>query len=368
MRLYQYISAILVLTLCFATSCDDDETPPQAGAAFTVSKTTVEVGEELQFTNASENATAFKWSFGDGTTSKEVAPKKIYSEGGTYLVTLVSTGAGGSSLSTATITVVPDEIYYINDDDLKISRIILDATKAEDDLLGLDGRSGVSLAYDPKTDRIYYSDFESYYESKIWSMKPDGSDAKVIVDGLYNAYQIAVDTEAGKVYWADDSDSEGDYIGHVGRANLDGSDIELLVSKEEASFSGVALDPENNKMYYYDVNNEVLFMSELDGSNEEVLLDDVYGYSLAVDTVHDKLYFENQNSPGLFSANLDGSNVTLVSDTDSRIYGIIIDYKHNKLLWTERDNGTLNRANLDGFNKEILKTGVGNIRGLAIRN
>jgi PKD repeat protein len=372
MKPIQYTSLVLVVILGFVTSCsDDDNTPPQAAATFTASKTTVEVGEEVQFTNSSQNATAFKWSFGDGTTSKEVSPKKMYTQGGSYVVSLVSTGAGGSSISSTTVTVVPDQLYYINYEGLKISRLTLDPTQTVTDIFDLEGRDGVGLAYDAKTDRIYYSDFKSSNESKIWSMKLDGSDAKVVVDGLSNAYQIAIDAQAGKIYWADDVDD--DYIGHIGRANLDGSELEKsLVSKDEVGFKGIALDTENNKMYYYDDDwNEDgtydIYVANLDGTNEEVLIPDVWGYALAIDTVHDKIYFNDQTN-GLFMANLDGTTIVPVAEVESYIYGIVIDYKHNKLLWSERNTDAINRANLDGSEKETLKSGVGSVRGLFLKN
>jgi len=370
MKPFQYISFFLAVTLTFVTSCSDDhDAPPQAAATFAASKTTVEVGEEVQFTNSSQNATAFKWSFGDGTTSKEVSPKKVYTQGGSYVVSLVSTGAGGTSISNVTIIVVPAQLYYINYEDLKISRLTLDPTQTVTDILDLEGRGGVGLAYDAKTDRIYFSDFETNEESKIWSMKLDGSDAKVVVDGLFNAYQIAIDAQAGKIYWADEADY--DDMGHIGRANLDGSQVEKnLVSKEEFASRGIALDPENNKMYYYSddyYSDYAIYVSNLDGTNEEVLIPDAWGYALAVDTVRDKIYFHDQEN-GLFMANLDGTAVVQVAETDSYIYGIIIDYKHNKLLWSERDAGTINRANLDGSEKELLKSGVGSVRGLFLKN
>jgi len=91
--LYRYITFALLVFAAF--SCQDDSTPPQAAASFTADKTTVHIGEDIIFTNSSENATAFKWSFGDGTTSKEISPKKSYTSAGTFVVSLLSTGAGG---------------------------------------------------------------------------------------------------------------------------------------------------------------------------------------------------------------------------------------------------------------------------------
>src|SRR5688572_27592054 len=112
-KLYSYLT--LFLAACIILSCGDDEgTKPQAEAGFTASKTTVKIGEEVQFSNTSENATAFKWSFGDGTISKEVSPKKAYTSSGTFVVSLLSTGAGGSKISNMEIMVLPDpEIYFV---------------------------------------------------------------------------------------------------------------------------------------------------------------------------------------------------------------------------------------------------------------
>jgi len=115
-RIYFYLT--LFLAIAFVISCEDDEAPkPQAAATFTASKTTVKVGEEVQFTNTSENATAFRWSFGDGTTSKEVSPKKLYTSSGSYLVSLVSTGEGGSTISNLTVTVIPDALFNLEAED-----------------------------------------------------------------------------------------------------------------------------------------------------------------------------------------------------------------------------------------------------------
>jgi cyclophilin family peptidyl-prolyl cis-trans isomerase len=45
---------------------------------------------EINFTNNSKNATAYKWDFGDGSASSEVAPKHEYKASGNYLVSLTA--------------------------------------------------------------------------------------------------------------------------------------------------------------------------------------------------------------------------------------------------------------------------------------
>lgn len=66
-----FLMGITLLNAC--KKKEDDPISPKA--AFSVSSLTVVVDQQIQFTNTSENATSFKWSFGDGTTSTEVSPK-----------------------------------------------------------------------------------------------------------------------------------------------------------------------------------------------------------------------------------------------------------------------------------------------------
>jgi PKD repeat protein len=79
---------------------------PDPVAAFTADKTSAEVDEIITFTNQSDNAVSYSWSFGDGTTSTDLNPTHVYTEDGTFTVQLTSTGPGGATNSTtSSITV-----------------------------------------------------------------------------------------------------------------------------------------------------------------------------------------------------------------------------------------------------------------------
>lgn len=70
-------------------------TPPQGCEPHTVT-----------FTNTSENAESYTWNFGDGTTSTDTNPTHIYTQVGTYNVSLIAVNGICSSVSqTQTITV-----------------------------------------------------------------------------------------------------------------------------------------------------------------------------------------------------------------------------------------------------------------------
>ncbi|WP_165824125.1 DUF5050 domain-containing protein [Pseudochryseolinea flava] len=363
-KIFAYLT--LFMTLFIVISCDDDDSKPEAAATFDVSKTTVSIGEEIQFTNTSKNATAFKWSFGDGTTSKEVSPKKSYTSSGTFVVSLLSTGTGGSQIANVSVTVLPDpEIFFTEVNANMIRKFAIGSPTSIGDFLDVTEMAGVGLAYDAANEKVYFSDYAVTGEGKIWRVNLDGTDLEAIVDGLYDPYQIALDVENGKVYWAEDLDA--DEIGHIGRANLDGSDKEYVVSLDGGEFRAIALDTENDKMYYYEVYNEDLYQANLDGTDATPILSGVFGYALAVDMVNDKIYFDEQNDEELKRADLDGSNIETIDDNGSRIYGIAVDAANNKIYWSGRDSGVITTAALDGTHKRDLASGLFSPRGLFLK-
>lgn len=65
-------------------------------AAFTL-PTTAEATVPAALQNTSQNATSYKWSFGDGSTSTAAAPTHTYAKEGTYTVTLRAYGANQDS-------------------------------------------------------------------------------------------------------------------------------------------------------------------------------------------------------------------------------------------------------------------------------
>ncbi|MBK8883815.1 MAG: DUF5050 domain-containing protein [Bacteroidales bacterium] len=354
------------LALVMLISCSKDEAKPKPVAGFTASKTAVLVGETIQFTNTSTDATSYAWSFGDGNTSTQASPSKAFDAAGTFTVSLVATGPGGSNSSSMDITVTAISIYFMDSSDEILGKLDLDANKTVTTVKDLAGMSGVGIAYDNVNNKIFFSDFydADTPDGKIWKMNLDGTSPVAIVTGLLDPYGIALDVAGNKVYWTDDA-------GNVSRANLDGTSPELgLVTITDGWMRSIALDKANNKMYFYDVNAENLYVANLDGTNPTVLIPGVYGYLIFVDTVNGKIYFDDQNSGAagkLRRANLDGTGIIDIDDTQSRIYGLDIDRDANKMYWTARDLGEIYRANLDGTGKEILKTGLSSPRGMFLK-
>jgi hypothetical protein len=149
---------------------------------------------------------------------------------------------------------------------------------------------------------------------RIHSMNPDGSDRKTIVTDCRFPDGIAVDAEAGHIYWTNMGIPNLD-DGSIERADLDGGNRRVIVPR------GVTFTPKQMHL-------------EKQGG---------------------KLYWSDREGMRVMRANLDGSQVeTLVEtghgDQDRRdqsrwCVGITVDPKRGKFYWTQKgpDNGGLGR-------------------------
>jgi PKD repeat protein len=87
--------------------------PP--AAAFTLAPTGGDAPLTVQFTDTSTGSpTSWLWNFGDGgPTSTSQNPSHVYSTAGTYTVTLTATNAGGSNVTTRSITVTTPAVATV---------------------------------------------------------------------------------------------------------------------------------------------------------------------------------------------------------------------------------------------------------------
>ncbi len=74
-------------------------------ADFNVNPTSGDAPLTVQFTDSSQNAVRWTWSFGDGATSTEQNPTHTYFSAGNYIVSLTVNNANGTDSKIATVTV-----------------------------------------------------------------------------------------------------------------------------------------------------------------------------------------------------------------------------------------------------------------------
>ena len=91
-------------------SCKKDKVEEKTPtASFSYSPSTIYTGTTVYFTNYSENAATYRWSFGDGQTSDEYEPSHEYSSAGTFTVELTAYSPSGNKYNSTTKTVTVTE-------------------------------------------------------------------------------------------------------------------------------------------------------------------------------------------------------------------------------------------------------------------
>ncbi len=205
--------------------------------------------------------------------------------------------------------------------------------------------------------KVYWTE-----DGEILRANLDGSDMEVLVSGLGVVPYLKLDTNGGKIYWADFTNYK------IQRANLDGSGTEDLVT-DASAIGGIALDVAANKMYWTKHQAGKIRRANLDGTNvEEVIaLEDCMipagcPGAIAVDPSGGKLYWTRISQP-IQRANLDGSDMEDLVGVTVFSSGLAVDSGGNKLYWTVSippgpgywsQSGGLRRSTLDGAGAETL--------------
>src|SRR5215813_9761191 len=130
-------------------------------------------------------------------------------------------------------------------------------------------RSKGAAATETATARLVVLDASG---GRVFAINPDGSGARTLVTGCRIPDGVAVDGEAGYIYWTNMGvPSRND--GSIERADLDGGNRRTIVP-EGGTFTPkqVTLDRKNRQLYWSDREGMRVMRANLDGSNIEVLV------------------------------------------------------------------------------------------------
>ena len=212
--------------------------------------------------------------------------------------------------------------------------------------------------------KMYWTDNVS---EKIQRANLDGTNVEdLVTTGVGRPYGIALDVAGGKMYWTD----RGTY--KIQRANLDGTNVEDLVISGLSTPRSIALDVAGGKMYWTDSGTDKIQRANLDGTNVEDLVTTGFRVpdGIALDVAGGKMYWADAVSATakIQRANLDGTNVQDLVTTGLREPSkVALDVAEGKMYWTDYVSEKIQRANLDGTNVEdLVISGLDGPSGIAL--
>ena len=187
-----------------------------------------------------------------------------------------------------------------------------------------------------------------------------------LLPNVQNATSLTIDAATGKIYW---TEKTSDTTGKIWRANLDGSNVQLV--KELTSVPlRIVLDLGNGKLYVTNAWGKIQQMN-LDGTDFQpnLITGLVAPQHITIAVAGGKLYWTEKTGDTtgrIQRANLDGSNTELVKKLTSVPLGIAIDTENNKLYVTNTW-GKIQQMNLDGsgFQPNLI-TGLETPKGIAL--
>ncbi|MCG8408457.1 MAG: thrombospondin type 3 repeat-containing protein [Phycisphaerales bacterium] len=246
-----------------------------------------------------------------------------------------------------------------------IRRTDLDDGTCKETLLAT-ATQAYGLAVDADAGKVYWS---SFLTDTIHRANLDGGSVETLVTNAQDPRGIALDLVNSKLYWVQDGDNS------IHRANLDGSDNERIRKTDgEQAISeprGIAVDPVGGKIYWSDedVNIQSIMRANLDGTHAEVIAGDLAGNGdlsevqhVALDVAGGKVYWVDDFVGALQRANMDGTGAveTVINAAQppmSRPVGLVIDENAGRLYWSEPFDNIIASANLDGSGVSTLVSG-----------
>ena len=232
------------------------------------------------------------------------------------------------------------DLFWTDNDNGTIHTANLDGSGEQ--LLHSAGTNLVGLAVDAAGGKMYWVENAA---RRIGRADLDGSAAEHIFYGSEGIDYIDLDPVAGKIYWSGWG---------IKRADLDGSHVETILTKDQAWSKGLAVDAANRKVYWASrIGGDHVGRANLDGSDGEVVLWSG-AYSLCVDPAAEKIYVADWDGSRIYSVNYDGTaQQDLVTAEVNRPRDVTV--FGGKLYWTDDYvTNRIRRSDLDGSNVETV--------------
>jgi len=167
----------------------------------------------------------------------------------------------------------------------------------------------------------------------------NGSAVETIVTGLNRPEQIAIDWINRKLYWTDHARNT------IERSDLDGSNIEVVV-KHEILPQAIAVDPLHNTIYWTNFRPpRGIQKLSTNGLYILSLVNAPHPTGLAIDYDNNLLYWTDNHLKQLYSSDLGGYSVRVIPSSNLLTNPYAITVFQSNLYWTDQSYSHIHIVN-----------------------
>lgn len=276
---------------------------------------------------------------------------------GTNLTTVVTVG-GGAEINGLDLDLDNNFAYWTRTDNRRVQRASMDGTGLKD-LVGSDSTSTpweirlgpAKPLLVPRTKGPYWTEDQGGNKKVLRRAELDGSNLQTLVSAQKAALNLKFDLPSDQLFWAGDKT--------ITSSTAKGARLTVILncaaSGTCASVYGLALDPVDRYIYWVDQVNKAIYRIGYGGTNQTLLVGAGLNkpWDIDLDLTRGKMYWVDEGTRSLKNANLDGSNVQIVlSDTGGapvrQPYAIAVDGHNSFLYWFDNFTRTIYRSTLTG--------------------
>ncbi|XP_072376430.1 low-density lipoprotein receptor-related protein 4 [Diabrotica undecimpunctata] len=177
----------------------------------------------------------------------------------------------------------------------------------------------------------------------------------ITIDGIKSAVAIAWDSKSDFIYWTDVERNS------INRAFWNGTFQEVVIHQNIISPAGISYDWATDKIYWTDAGTERIEVAYANGSMRSLLIweDLDKPRDIVVDPQGGYMYWSEWGEKAKIErASMDGTNrFTIANDNLTWPNGLAVDHQTNKIYWTGGGSHSIEYANLDGTKRKVLLGG-----------
>ncbi|XWN37397.1 MAG: Ig-like domain-containing protein [Balneola sp.] len=281
-----------------------------------------------------------------------------------------------SGANTETVAANLEGISYYKIDNLNNRIIFVDSGTDRINEMNFDGtgiRSIISrnnfvigfngFDIDFEEERFFWSLNFTNTHDRVRSIRFDESSPQEIMDYVFNPMGLAVDPNEEKLYVYNESSGE------ILKSDLDGGNPEFVTSDINRFEDFIGIDPIKKKIYWKE--NHRIYRTGLNGGADELVINNNFDEigSFSIDFENKNIYFTDYENNEIRRSDIEGllPPQTIISNFPDNPRDIQVDLSTEKMYWIDFNTESIIKADLNGGNiEEVIISGIENPLGMDI--